>query len=57
MLVIKIIAFLVHVVTEYARPVLGYTIIGVALIALAVVFPWVLILYAVGIGGALISDR
>lgn len=57
MLVIKIIAFLVHLVTEYARPILGFTLIGVGLVALAVVFPWILILYAFGIGGMLISDR
>ena len=36
--------------------IVGYLLIAVGLVALAVVFPWVLILYALGIGGALIRD-
>jgi len=36
--------------------IIGYTLIAVALIALAFVFPWILILYCLGIGGALIGD-
>lgn len=36
--------------------ILGYLFIAGGLIALAFVFPWILILYVLGIGGALIGD-
>lgn len=41
---------------ENWRKLIGYPLIAVGLISLAFVIPWILILYCLGIGGALIRD-
>lgn len=38
------------------KKIIGYPIIAVGLIALAIVFPYILILYAFALGGWLISE-
>lgn len=53
----KLIGEIIWWVLENWRKLIGYPIIGIGLIALAFVFPWILIVYCLGIGMHLISDR
>ena len=53
---INILGEIVWFLRDNGGKIIGYLLIGVGLVALAVVFPWILILYALGIGGALIRD-
>jgi len=55
MILVKIFSVLWMFVEDFWKPVLGYTFIGIGLTALAFMFPWVLILYAIGIGAKLVD--
>jgi hypothetical protein len=53
----KLVGELIWWLMENWGKILGYPLIVVGLLALAVVFPYILILYALGIGGALVRDE
>lgn len=55
LLLLKIVYLLYTLIRDYWKRVIGYILICAGIIALAVVFPWILILYALVIGHALIS--
>lgn len=55
LLVLKIVYLLYTLIRDYGKQFIGYILIFGAAIAIAVVFPWVLILYALMLGHALIS--
>ncbi len=55
LLLVKIVYLLYTLVRDYGKQFVGYILIIGAGIALAVVFPWILILYALVLGHALIS--
>ncbi len=57
LLLVKIVYLLYTLVRDYGKQFVGYILIIGAGIALAVVFPWILILYCLGIGSYLISGR
>lgn len=50
LLVFKIVYLLYTLIRDYWKRVIGYILIGVGLTALALVFPWILILYALTAG-------
>lgn len=50
LLVLKIVYLLYTLIRDYWKRVIGYILIGGGLIALAFIFPWILILYALTAG-------
>lgn len=53
-IVVGLLSILWMYIEDFWKPVIGWIFVSVGLVALAVVFPYILILYALGIGGALL---